>query len=216
MIMRLSLLALFFALAPVAVADEERRTFTVSVDGKPCGSHQIVIHNKDDKSVVVTSQADVTVRVAIITYKYAFRGSETWKDGKLQQLSTSTNDNGKRHSVTADATKDGLAVKADGRDVQIRGEPWVTTYWKLPPENQRGPNVGLLDADTGKLINARLDKVGVEKITIGGKTVECVHWKLTGGVAVDLWYDGADRLIRQELVEQGHRTILELSRLQRE
>ena len=82
---------------------------------------------------------------------------------------------------------------------------------------QRGPNVTLFDADTGKLINARMERVGIEKITIlGKKGVDCNHYKLTGGVQVDLWYDGTDRMVRQESVEQGHRTILELSRLQRE
>jgi hypothetical protein len=216
MFLRLSLLGAFAAASVLQAGEEERRTFSVSVDGKPAGAHFLIIQINDDKSVVVTAQADVSVRVAVITYKYSFRGSETWKDGKLQQLSTSTNDNGKKHTVTAEATKDGLAVKADGREVQIRGEPWLTTYWKLPAENQRGPEVGLLDADTGKLINAKLEKVGLEKATALGKPVECVHWKLTGGVAVDLWYDGSDRLIRLESVEDGHRTVLELSRLQRE
>ncbi len=214
--LRLSLLGLLLAVVRVCAAEEERRVFSVSVDGRSAGSHQIVIQTKDDKSVTVTAQANVTVRVALITYKYTFRGSETWKEGKLRQLSTTTNDNGKRHSVSAEATKDGLAVKADGRDVQIRGAPWITTYWRLPPENQRGPNVGLLDADTGKFINAKLEKVGIEKIAIAGKAVECVHWKLTGGVVVDLWFDGADRMIRQESVEDGHRTVLELTRLERE
>lgn len=216
MFLRLTLFGVLAAASLLRAGEEERRTFSISVDGKSAGTHTLVIQTKDDKSIVVTAQADVTVRVAVITYRYSFRGTETWKDGKLQQLSTSTNDNGKRHTVTAEATKEGLTVKADGREIQIRGQPWVTTFWKLPTENQRGPNVGLFDADTGKPINAKLEKVGLEKVTALGKAVECVHWKLTGGVAVDLWYDGSDRLIRQESIEEGHRMVLELSRLQRE
>jgi Domain of unknown function (DUF6134) len=213
---RYTLLAFLFSVAGLQAGEEERRTFAISVDGKSAGTHTLIIQTKDDKSVIVTAQADVTVRVAVIRYTYSFRGTEIWKDGKLHQLSTTTNDNGKKHSVTADATKEGLAVKADGRDTQIRGEPWVTTYWKLPAEKQRGPNVGLLDADTGKLISAKLEKIGIEKVTALGKAVECTHWRLTGGVAVDLWYDGSDRLVRQESIEEGHRTILELTRLLRE
>jgi hypothetical protein len=188
----------------------------VTVEKKPAGSHEIVIQTLDDNSVVVTARAEIKAPVALITYTYSFRSSEFWKHGRLQQLSTSTNDNGKKHTVSAEATKEGLAVNADGRETLLRGEPWVTTYWKLPPENRRGPNVGLLDADTGKTINARLEKVGVEKIAVLGKTVDCVHWKLTGGAVVDLWYDGSNRLIRQESLEDEHRTVLELAKLQRE
>jgi hypothetical protein len=39
------------------------------------------------------------------------------------------------------------------------------------------------------------------------------HYKLTGKVNVDLWYDGSDRLVRQEWVESGHKTVLELVRV---
>lgn len=200
----------------VRAGEEERRTYAVTIDRKAAGSHEFVISTKDDKSVVVTAQSDVTVKVAVVKYTFTFRGSETWKDERIVQFSTATNDDGKKHAVVGEATKEGLAVKADGKESQIRGQPWVNTYWRLPPENQRGPNVSLLEADTGKLTHAKLEKVGVEKIAVLGKAVECAHWKLTGGVTVDLWYDGTDRLVRQESLEEGHRMVMELVRLKRD
>lgn len=202
--------------ATARAGGEERRVFSVTVDRKPAGSNQIVIQSRDDGTTVITSQADVAVRIAIVNYRYSFRGTEVWKDGKLVKLSTTTNDDGKKHAVSAEANKDGLALTADGKESQIKGEPWLTTYWQLPPEARRGPNATLLDADTGKLIAAKMEKVGVEKIVLLGKTAECVHYRLSGGVQVDLWYDGADRIVRQEMVEDGHRTIVELSRFQRD
>src|SRR5262245_3261315 len=88
-------LMVLLAVAPLArAAEEERRTFAVRVDNKPVGAHQLVIQSRDDGTVTVNSQADVTVRFALITYKYVFRGTEIWKEGKIQQLTTSTNDNG--------------------------------------------------------------------------------------------------------------------------
>ena len=213
---RLSLLMLLAVGSAARAGDEERRTFAVFVDRKPVGTSQMVIQSRDDGTLTVVSQADVTVKIAIITYKFSFRGTEIWKERKLQQLTTNTNDNGKRHAVSAEGNAEGMAVRADGKEFQVKGEPWFTSYWKLPPENQRGPNVALFDIDTGKLINAKMEKVGVEKISILGKPVECAHYKLTGGVQVDVWYDGTDRLVRQESIEEGHRTILELTRLQRE
>lgn len=32
---------------------------------------------------------------------------------------------------------------------------------------------------------------------------------------MDLWYDDAQRLVREEWVEQGHRTVVELTRVRR-
>jgi hypothetical protein len=211
--------ALFTWLVIIAAAQaggEERRIFSVTVDRRQGGTNQIVIQTRDDGSTVVNSQADVTVRIALVTYRYSFRGTEVYKEGKLAQLSSTTNDDGKKHSVSGEANKDGLALTADGANVQVKGEPWLTTYWQLPPEGKRGPNVTLLDADTGKLIAAKMEKIGVEKISVLGKGTDCVHYRLTGGVQVDLWYDGADRMVRQEMVEDGHRTIMELSRFQRD
>ena len=195
---------------------EERRTFSVSVDRKPSGTHQIAIQKRDDVTQVVTCQADVTVRVAFITYKYAFRGTEVWKEGRLTELSTATNDNGKKHSVSLLPGKEGFDLVADGRAANLKNDFWVTTYWKLPTEGQRGPKVTLLDADTGKLIEAKLEKVGSEKLNLLGEAVECSHYRLSGGAQVDLWYDADGRMVRQESIEEGHRTALELTRLQRD
>jgi hypothetical protein len=215
MLPRLSLILVLASVSYLRAGEEERRTFEVRVDNKAAGSHQILIQSGDDGSVSVSLQADVTVRI-IITYKYAFRGTEIWKENKLVQLSSTTNDNGKKRKVSVEPTAEGWAVKADDKAFQVTGEPWPTTYWKLPPENRRGPNVTLFDADTGKLIKAKMEKVGVDKITLLGKAVDCMHYKLTGGVQVDLWYDGSDRMVRQESIEQGHRTVQELTRLQRD
>jgi hypothetical protein len=194
---------------------EERRTFSVVVDNKPAGSHEMVVQVRDDGAEVLTSRADVAVKATLFTYKYTYSGVETWKDGRLLKLSTSTNDDGKKHTVAAEATKDGLAMKADGKESLVKGPFWLTSYSKLPSEKQRGPDILLIDADTGKLINARMEKVGVEKMKVLGQAVELNHYRLTGGVKADLWYDGAERLTRQESIEEGHLTVLELTRLLR-
>jgi hypothetical protein len=204
---------IFLAVSVAHGAGVERRTFTVSVDEKPSGSHQLTIETKDDGSENVTAQADVAVKALIFSYQYAYHGDESWKDGRLLRLSTSTNDNGKKHTVAAKATKDGLAMKADGRDSMVKGAVWPTSYWKLPKE--RGPSLVLLDADTGKLIDAKLEKVGVDKLSLLGQKIDANHYRLSGGVRADLWFDGDDRLVRQESIEEGRRVVLEMSGLTR-
>ncbi|MCE9531427.1 MAG: DUF6134 family protein [Planctomycetes bacterium] len=216
MFKRAFIIWIFASSFAIQAAEDERRTFTVFVDNKPSGTHQIAVKTSDDGTVAVTSQADVVVKVALFTYRFTFRGAETWKGDKLIRLSTATNDNGRKHAVMVETDKDGLTATANGKSFALKGQPWVTGFWKLPPEAQRGPAVVLLDADTGKVINAKLEKVGIEKINLLGKAVECAHYRLSGGVQADLWFDGADRLVRKESIEEGHRTVLELSRLQRE
>jgi hypothetical protein len=50
---------------------------------------------------------------------------------------------------------------------------------------------------------------------VAGQVQNVNHYRLSGKVAVDVWYDGSERLVRQEWVEEGHRTVLELARVRR-
>ena len=57
--------------------------------------------------------------------------------------------------------------------------------------------------------------VGQEQLNIAGRAQNVMHYKLVGKANVDLWYDGSDRLVRQEWTEDGHKTLLELGRLRK-
>ena len=200
--------------APGFSAELERRTFNIFVDGKVQGSSVMEIQAKDDGTTVLTATSKVDVKI-IIHYTFSFRGTEVWKEAKLLHMTTSTNDNGKKLAVSLERKPDGFSVTANGKASVVKGELWPTTYWKLPP----GPmpaDLALIDSDTGKIIPVKMEKVATEKLTVAGQTVNSNHYHLTGGLKVDLWYDGNDRLLRQEMVDQGHKIVLELSRLQRE
>src|SRR5262249_12721149 len=96
-----------------------------------------------------------------------------------------------------------------------RSDVWTTSYWRLPDGERTDRDIALLDADTAKEIAAKLDYVETKPITVAGQTVQCAHYRLRGGVQVDLWYDGKDRLVRQESIEEGHRTVLDLTSVRR-
>ena len=156
------------------------------------------------------------MKIGIVKYTYTFRGTETWQEGRLAKLSSTADDNGKKLSVTAEMTAEGLTIHAGGKDVLVKNDAWPTTYWKLPAEKSRTPSVTIIDSDTGKVMFGKMEKVGEDKIATCGAEVLCNHYRISGDVAADLWYDGHNRLVRQESQEQGHKTILELTRLQRE
>jgi len=50
---------------------------------------------------------------------------------------------------------------------------------------------------------------------VAGQSVSAAHYRLVGDVKVDLWYDAQDRMLRQDSLEDGHRTVLELTRIRR-
>jgi hypothetical protein len=197
-------------------ADSERRDFNILVDGKRAGAYHLTITHADDGTDTVSAQAHVRVSHLVYTYTYAYQGTEVWKAGRLASLNSSTDDDGTRFQVSAVADGANLRVTVNGQEHATRGDVWTTTYWRLPDAKFRNRGVPLLDADTGRDINATLQCIGAEAIQVVGQAVNCVHYRVRGGgVAVDAWYDAQERLVRQESVEDGHRTVLDLAGIRR-
>src|SRR5207253_660929 len=156
-------------------------------------------------------QVDVHVRFAlVVNYKYTYRGTETWKDDRLFRLDSTCDDDGQRYTVHAEADGNRLRVTVNGAERAVRPDVWTTSCWRLPPAQYRNAALVLLDADTGREIAGRLQYVGTSKVDVAGQTQECVHYRVTGGTKLELWYDAQERLVRQESQEQGHATVLQI------
>src|SRR5262249_47042350 len=87
-----------------AAADEiETRLFTVQVDGKPAGQYTMMITRRDGGVESMSAQANVRVKHLFGTYVYTYQGTESWTNGRLQQLQSNTSDDGKRFEVQVTA-----------------------------------------------------------------------------------------------------------------
>jgi len=197
-------------------ADIETRDFAVTVAGKPAGEVHMTIHKHDDGKIVVGCDTDINVKMVIGSYKFVYRGQEVWQDNRLQRLTSNTDDNGKRYIVSAVREDKGVRFRVNNtKETVVKHEVWLTSYWALPDTKVRTQPLVIIDADNGKELDGKLSFVATEKLRIAGQEVQLNHYRLAGKVNADLWYDGTERLVRQEWVEQGHRTIIELTRVRR-
>jgi hypothetical protein len=207
---------LMLGASPLAAADIEYRDFRVYVDGKPAGTYSMTISRQDDGSFIMSAQADVAVTyLRIYHYTYTFRGTETWKDGLLQRLDSSSNDDGKRFTVNATADGNRLRIIANNRETAVRPEAWTTTYWRLPDQRYRNQPLTLVDADTGRAFNVALQYLGLNNVNVAGQVRSCSHYHVSGGFKADVWFDDQERLVRVDTVDDGHAEILELIRIRR-
>jgi hypothetical protein len=208
--------AMVAGLSQVAAAECEVRDFHILVDGKKRGDYRMAIGKQDDGLIIMTGKAHVSVSYLVYSYTYTYDGKEVWKNGRLQSFSSSTDDNGKRFAVSAEAEDHGLRVKVNGQGRHTRGDVWLTSYWQLPPARFHNGAIHLIDADTGKDIRAHLHYLGVDRMVVAGQHVNCSHYRVTGGPSpVDLWFDGSKRLVRQDYMDDGHRTVLVLTSVRR-
>ncbi len=194
---------------------KEIRDFNILVDGKERGKYRMTISRHTDGTEIMAGEADLKINYLVYAYQYSARGTETWKDGRLLELANVSNYNGKKYNVNAVNRGNVLAIKVNGHERAALPDVWVTTYWRLPDTHWRNRPLPLLETDTGKNLSAELKQVGMSNLTIAGTPQKCSHFRVSGGVKVDLWYDQAERLVRKESVESDHRTVLELNRIRR-
>ncbi len=209
-------LVLLGAAGPARAAETERREFAIHVDNKPAGQYVMTITKQDGGAESMAVQASVRVRVLIKTYTYTYQGAEQWKDNRLLGMQSSTNDDGTRYDLQVTQEGSALRLRVNGQEKLISADSWPTSFWRLPAARFHNQDVPLLDADTGKEMNGHLHYVGVQQLTVGGQVQNCYHFRVTGGPSpVEVWYDGAQRLVRQDLTVDGHRTQFFLTGLRR-
>jgi YD repeat-containing protein len=198
-----------------AGASVETRDFIVHVDGKRAGDVHMTVTRQEDGSTTMQCDTDIKISFLLKTYVYSYRGFELWKDGRLQRFNSTCEDDGKVCRVVAAADGDDLKLRVDGRERKVRGDVWLSSYWAQPDKKMIDASVPLLEADTGKVMDVKVQFVAVERRGVLGSTVNVNHFRLSGGAQVELWYDGDGRLVRQEWTEEGKRIVMDLSRLRR-
>lgn len=212
----------------------ETREFKVWVDGTERGKCTMQIGTRDDGAETVRVDASIRVNFVVYKYTYSCAGHEVWKDDRLIELQRTADYNGTRYAVKAVPAAQGLHVTVNGKASHTAHEAWPTSYWRLParwhqkaepidgvvqvgaddaPAPIRPQTVPLLDSDHGRALSGTLQRVGEESLMVAGKKMACTHYRITGDVQVDLWYDAGHRLVRQQSLEDGHKTLLHLMRL---
>jgi Family of unknown function (DUF6134) len=210
-----ALSSLEMSMSIAAAAEKETRIFTIKVDGRPAGDYQMTISRPDDHTFMIDARANVFVSYFLVKYRYSYHGTEVWKDGRLVYLSSKTNDDSKQFEVLAQPDGENLRVRVNRTEHLIRPDVWTTTYWSLPPVQFGTQAVALLDCDTGKELRGTMQYMGMQQLTLPGEVQNCPHYRLTGGVQVELWYDAQQRLVREVAVDDGHQVLLELARIDR-
>lgn len=177
-----ALLLLSLVMLP-SLATEER-VYLVNVQGAGDGKYSQTLTGAADGSIQVVCSSGLQARKFLVSYTYEFTCNEIWKGGALVSATATRNDNG---SV--------LQIKAGPGSCD-----WTSSFWTLP--NRRTGTLKVLDYDSGLFQNCTLQFIGRDKT---GR-----HWKLTGGIETDLWYDANARLVRREMIRKGRPTTITL------
>jgi hypothetical protein len=200
-----------FDLPRAGAADSETRKFTVLVDGKKAGDYQLNIMRQADGSINVVAASDVRVTIlAIPVYTYTYRAREVWKAGRLQHFQSMGKEKSQEFAIKADVDGSTVRVQANGEERRLPPDVWPTSCWQLPDARYRNAAITLMGCDTGKEIHSRLEYVGSEKIDVAGSEMTCTHYRIMKDAMHDVWYDAQGRVVRDEWMSSGHKTVIDL------
>jgi len=183
-----SLFGALLSLAGLSASASVDQTFRFEVllDDKPIGEHRFEIDVSGDQQRV-TSEAEFEVDFLFITaYRYRHQSNELFRNGCLERLSSTTNDNGTRYQINGSAIGDGFRVDS-GEDIeQLEGCVKTFAYWDSAILQQ--PK--LLNPQTGELESVSVQRRGPEQVEVNGGEIEANRFQLiTDELTIDLWYN---------------------------
>ena len=201
-----ALFALSFAASP-AFASQDSNTgdlksvealygnelsFDVYRNGDLVGYQNVTFSRKNDE-LAVDIDFRLTIKALFITlYEMTYRSDSLWKNDELVALDAHTDQNGKVTTVKARA--EGGKLEVDGPNGKATAPLGIfpTDHW----------NAGVIDSTklvntiNGHINNVRLVRQGEGKVETERGPVEATHYKYTGEIQNDVWYDAEGRWVQ--------------------
>ncbi|OLF78005.1 hypothetical protein AWH62_04905 [Maricaulis sp. W15] len=181
---------LFAAVAPAAAKAEMPRdvVFDVYRNGSLFGEHAVRFAQLPGGELRVDIDVELRVGFGPVTvFHYQHESEEVWVDGALQSLQASTLKAGDREYFMLRRRPDGH-VDIDG-DIVEALHP--SSHW-----SGYTPGVpAVLNTETGEPMAVEIEDLGVGTVATADGAIEARHLRMTGTVAVDLWYDAAGRWV---------------------
>lgn len=137
----------------------------------------------------VSIVTDIAVRVPLIrakVYSYEQQSKEQWRGGQLAHVTSKTDNDG----------------KADQVDEPVHALPPGSLWTAEAVHASR-----LVNTIDGSVMNVRVADLGAEKIAAGGKTIPTQHYRISGDLSRDVWYDAQGYLARLTLVAEDGSTV---------
>ena len=195
---RTGVLAFIAAMGFAVAAQAETVDFTIYKEADPVG-HDTYTITQDGDTTVVKVHTHTLVNVLFLKFHYDHDRTEVWKGNVLQSFTSDTNDDGTKHHVSVHRDGSQLVGDADGKPQILPGDVPPFTLWV---KSLAAHQIFFDIADFEQLKTEVADK-GMEKLTIGKKTLDAHHYKITGDLNWDIWTDKDGLMLKSAFRRKG-------------
>lgn len=166
--------------------------YSILRDGSPVGQQRMEFVNDGEKLRVIShTEIDVTL-LGMSIYGYNSQVEEVRADGKITSLTADTDDDGKDKKVSL--SLDGEHLKGSYNSNTPREiDPRLPTalFWQQPKTG----DAQVIDQERGKTRDITVKEIGPETLVLPVGKVETRHFRVTGEMKRDLWYDANGVLV---------------------
>ncbi|MEP3299760.1 MAG: DUF6134 family protein [Pseudoruegeria sp.] len=169
--------ASFTSAASANVPDSGTLQFDVVRKGKDIGDISYVFQGPT-ANVKVQINTNVAVKVPLLgtkLYRFEQASIEHWQSGQLSSVKSKTNDNGDPHKMSSGATN------------LIPASLWNA---KIVTQSR------LLNTIDGSIMDVQFSNLGSETVLAQGQNIQATHYRMSGDLKRDLWFDDKGVLVR--------------------
>ena len=152
-------------------------TFDVMRKGKDIGDHSFKFNGSTNAFSVKVS-TNIVAKIPLIqltAYSFQHSSVEMWHNGKLQKLTSTTNDDGTPNQLNS------------GPSANLPASLWNVDIVRSKK---------LLNTIDGKIMSVRAADLGPEMVPTKRGKIQARHYRISGELKRDLWYDANDALVR--------------------
>lgn len=190
-----ALVALMAGSSARAAEPPKHLVFNIMRSGSQIGQHTIDIAT-DGKTTTVDMTTNIDVKVMFVSaYRLTYAAREIWTDGAFSSFRSQTDDNGKKHTVNVTSTPDKVTVVADGKRSDAPKGTLPATFWNT----QFTTRQNLIHTENGEVLAIKVADVGMEQIQTPAGLKPARHYRLSGGLERDMWFDQAGTPTRFQL-----------------
>ncbi len=177
--------------------------FAVMRGDTQIGTNTIELSYNGGKTFVqIATHVEVTIAFVKL-YRFDQTETEQWSNGRLQSLSSRTDDNGKMHRVNAHSREGKIVVDGDGQLRVADAAILPVSLWNRPFLEH---GIGL-DPEVGSIVPVSVTDKGEDDMVVAGRTEYAHHFVIKTTFSQDVWYDEHGRLIRVKMQVRDGSTI---------
>ncbi len=154
----------------------------------------------DGDKLTIQSHESIVVKVlGVVAYRQTAARREQWQGRELVRFNGHTDQDGKVSTVTA--ARQGSVLQIDGSKGphQASGVISPSNPWRI----ESAAASKAVDVVDGEVKPIQVTEIGAARIQVAGRTVTTRHFRITGGVKREIWYDGNGIAVQIRFFHKG-------------